>query len=244
MLESLLPLLPEWLGAVAVLMMARLSPRFKRPPLVFKYARRDGLWALGLFALSLGLAWLAMQVNLSALLAPFGPAVHPLAERMLLALVCVVPFVIALLARQQPWRSLGWNRAMLMPALQLGFALAFLTIFLRGKFNSLFAGMQTDALNALWMWLVTALAEETIFRGYIQLRLTTWWGQQAAWLGTAGLFLLWQLPRWAANPESLALNLLIGLVQALLCGWMMRVSGHVVAPALYRAVSAWLLFLS
>ncbi len=236
-------MLPEWLGVIAVLMLATLSPRFKRPPLVFKYARRDGLWALGLFALILAVAiafaWAAPQFFPGV----FSENLLPLANRMLLALVCVAPFMIALLWRRQPWRSIGWNRAMLMPSLQLGFALAFLTIFLRGKFNALFTVMGTDAINALWMWLLAALAEETIFRGYLQLRFTTWWGQRAAWLGTAALFLLWQLPRWVASPQTLVLNLVIGAAQALLCGWIMRQSGNVVASALYRAVSEWLMFL-
>lgn len=243
MLDGLLPLLPEWLGAVAVLMLATLSPRFKRPPLVFKYARRDGMLALSGFAIIMVLAFIFSQVNIGAITAPFSQNLRGLANRMLLALVCAVPFIAALLVRKQPWRSIGWNRAMQMPALQLGFALAFMTIFLRGKFNSLFTGMNADAVNALWMWLVTVLAEETIFRGYLQLRFTTWWGQRAAWLGTAGLFLLWQLPRWVASPDTLVFNLVVGAVQALLCGWIMRQSGHVAASTLYRAVSEWLLFL-
>lgn len=242
-MEALLPLLPEWLGAVAVLMLASISPRFKRPPLVFKYARRDGLFALGVWGVALVVAVILALVNLSGFLPGFGAALQPVTSRLVLALVCVLPAIGLLLQRQQPWRSAGWNRAMQMPALQLGLALGFLAIFLRGKFNSLFTGMGVDALNALWMWLVIALAEETLFRGYIQLRLTTWWGARWGWLGTAGLFLLWQLPRWLMMPEQLLVNLLIGAAQALLCGWIMRQSGHVAASALYRAISEWLFFI-
>lgn len=243
-MEALLPLLPEWLGAVAVLMLASLSPRFKRPPLVFKYARRDGLFALGVFGIALVAAVAFALADLRALTSLFGVGLQPLTARLVLALLCLLPAVGLLLQRQQPWRSAGWNRAMQMPALQLGLALGFLAIFLRGKFNSLFTGMGTDALNALWMWLVIALAEETLFRGYIQLRLTTWWGARWGWLGTAGLFLLWQLPRWLMQPAQLPVNLLIGAAQALLCGWIMRQSGHVAASALYRAISEWLFFIA
>lgn len=243
-MDALLLMLPEWLGAVAVLMLASISPRFKRPPLVFKYAQRDGLFALAVFGVALMAAVTFALVDARSLTSIFGAALQPLTARLLLAVLSLIPAVGLLLQRQQPWRSAGWNRAMQMPALQLGLALGFLAIFLRGKFNSLFAGIGTDALNALWMWLVIALAEETVFRGYIQLRLTTWWGAWGGWLGTAGLFLLWQLPRWLMQPENLIANLIIGALQALLCGWIMRQSGHVGASALYRAISEWLYFIA
>lgn len=238
---DLLTRLPEWLGVVAVLMLASLSPRFKRPPLVFVYARRDGTLALSLFVLVTVLALVLTRVDLSGYLALFNDNLQGTAVRVLLALASAAPVIVALLARQQPWRSAGWNRAVQSPSVQLGLALAFLTIFLRGKFNNLFS-LDPTALTALWLLMLAVLAEETIFRGYIQLRLTTWWGKIPAWLATAGLFLLWQLPRLAANPEALLFNLVSSAVQALLCGWMMRQTGSVIAPAMYRAVSDWLVF--
>lgn len=243
-LDPLIPLLPEWLGVVAILMFARLSPRFRRPPLIFKYARRDGMVALSLYALILAIAFIFTFVNISAFQALFSEPLRNLSYSMLLAAISVVPFITAIIVRKQPWRSMGWNRAMAMPGLQFGLALAFLSIFLRGKFNTLVDGLATNEITALLLWLVLALAEETIFRGYLQLRFTTWWGQLPAWLGTAGLFLLWQLPRWIAQPDQLFFNLVVGAVQALFCGWMMRQSGSIIPSALFRAVSGWLSFVN
>jgi len=41
-----------------------------------------------------------------------------------------------------------------------------------------------------------------------------------------------------------ALPLAIQLAQSLLAGWMMQKSRHILAPTLYRAISAWLTFIS
>lgn len=97
----------------------------------------------------------------------------------------------------------------------------------------------------LLIWLVLALAEETIFRGYIQLRLESYFGQKWGWLATAALYLLWQMPGrlWIMPLAEMWPTLLITLVQALLLGWVMRKSGHVLAPALYRAAAGWLLMI-
>ncbi len=91
------------------------------------------------------------------------------------------------------------------------------------------------------------LAEETIFRGYIQLRLVAVWG---AWLGvvaTAFLFVLWLLPyQLALGQTSIVLLTGLGLafVQGLVQGYLMHKSGHATAPGIYRAFSEWLSLLS
>jgi membrane protease YdiL (CAAX protease family) len=85
--------------------------------------------------------------------------------------------------------------------------------------------------------------EETIFRGYIQLRLNSYLGAKWGWLATAGLFLLWQLPGrlWLFPVDQLWQPVLIATVQGLLCGWMMKKTGHVASSAIFRAFSGWIL---
>ena len=65
----------------------------------------------------------------------------------------------------------------------------------------------------------------------------------AGWLATAALFVLCQLPRLLANPEQLVFNLVLVVGQSVVAGYLMRRSGHVLAPGLYRAVSVWLLLM-
>lgn len=120
-----------------------------------------------------------------------------------------------------------------------------LTLVLRGKFLTLLSGVNQEQANLLLVWALLALAEETIFRGYIQLRLTTFLGSTWGYLATVALYMLWQLPGriWTMTFTELWPTLLISLVQALLLGWIMRKSGHVLAPALYRIAAGWFLLL-
>jgi membrane protease YdiL (CAAX protease family) len=164
-------------------------------------------------------------------------------ERLLVAAGALVPVIVALWRRKQPVRSAGWSREKLNAALQLGLALAFFSIFLRGKFNAVVSGLNSETLGLLAYCLVIVLMEETAFRGFIQPRLASWWGDTAGWLAAAALFVLCQLPRLWPVQENFLFNLVLVLGQSLVAGYLMRRSGHVLAPALYRAVSIWLLFL-
>ncbi len=165
-------------------------------------------------------------------------------QRLTVDGIALAIFALALLGRGQPLLSAGWRRTSLGPGLRLGLALAFLTIFLRGKIFSLLNGISGPEAYALLACLGIGLAEETIFRGYIQLRLCFWLGTRWGWLATAGLYVIWQLPRLAADPASLPLNLLLVAVQGLLLGWLALTSGGVLAPALYHAISEWVGFIS
>jgi membrane protease YdiL (CAAX protease family) len=238
----------EWLGAVAVVMIAGASPLLKKVRRIeFRFARRDATYALSLFAVIYMAAFQFFSNAIFDFLKIFSAKFvgGELAQRMVLAVICLVPFLLAMILRGQPLKSIGWGKENLKPGAILGFLLLVLTIFLRGKFSTLIKGIPQEQANLLIVWLVVALAEETIFRGYIHLRLTSYWGETWGWLATAVLFVLWQLPgRLGILPMAqLWPILLIALVQGLLLGWIMRKSGSVLAPTLFRIAAGWLLLL-
>lgn len=240
--------LSEWLGVVAVVMIAGTSPMLKKIHHIdFRFPQREATFAFSLFALIYVFAFQYFSNQIFAFLPQFAASFPggETAERMLLAVICLLPFIIALIARGQPLKSTGWSRENLRPGLTVGLMLVVLTIFLRGKFMTILAGVSKQQAALLVVWILFSLAEETIFRGYIQPRLVSRWGQWWGWLATAALFTLWQLPgRIWLNPfATLWPSLVIGLVQGLLLGWIMQKSGHVLAPALYRAVSGWLMIM-
>ena len=222
--------LSEWLGVFAVLMIAGVSTRFLRRPLVFVYPKRE-LWvSLGIFALGVVIA-LVMS----------GLTVTPLQMRLAAAGFTVLPVGIALLVRIQPIRSAGWGRATLKPSLFLGFALAILVIFLRGKINLLLGGASAEAGSVLLLLFFVIAAEETIFRGFIQLRLNGSLGERNAWLAAAALHLLWRLPILLVEPAAFPLSLLLEAGQSLLAGYAMQKTGSIIPSTLYRLVSTWLM---
>ncbi len=238
----------EWMGAIAVVMIAGTSPLFKSIRRIdFRFPRREATFALSVFALSYLVAFQYFGNPIFQFLLDFSKILPggELAQRTLLAVVCLIFFLLATFLRGQPLKSIGWGKANFKPGLTLGLLLVIIAIVLRGKFNTMLQGITSEQGGLLLTCLLLALAEETIFRGYIQLRLNSFLGSTWGWLATAALYLLWQLPGrlWVLPFAQLWPTLVVALAQALLFGWIMRKSGHVVTTVLFRAVAAWLLFL-
>ena len=244
-LNPILSQLSEWMGVFAVAMLAGLSARFARRPLQFVYGTRELTYSFSLYALILAAAVFLYQFARPALVAQ-PDASAPLG-RLLLALGCLIPFVLALVLRAQPVRAIGWGGKTLRPALILGAALGLLAIFLRGKVFAVLGGLNGAQGAALVYWLLIALAEETIFRGYLHLRFVSTWGRWPGILITALLYSLWHLPRLLTQSTTTADALLaVGLafVQGVVLSYLMDRTGNVVAPGIYRGISEWLAVLA
>ena len=211
------------------------------------HARRDGIIALSLWAiaflLEIGLTSGVLPVPASFNLATQNSPLAQFGFEPLAAVAAVILVFASMFFRRQPLKSAGWNRLTLRNGLLVGVALGFLTIFLRARFNALFSGLSPVKLNALLLAALVCLAEETVFRGFLLLRLEWWLGKAWGFVLTAGLFTLWRLPLFLAAPEALLINLGATLVQGLLLGWIMQSCGNVVAPAIYAIISTWCNFL-
>jgi len=240
--NSIILYLSEWFGAIAVTLLSGLSARFRKRAVKFQYKRREGFITLGLYGIILLMAYLFYQgiipsnswgvISLKDIDKGF-----PL--QLLVAALSLIPFAIALLVRRQPALSIGWNKVMSRSGLIVGAALGFLTFFLRGKFFTVMNGV---GVNQGWILLATAaivLAEETIFRGYIQLRLMDLFGEQQGWFSTTLLYTLWVLPRLMTDPSTLLVKLAITAIQGLLLGWIFKKNGHILSVAIYRIISDW-----
>lgn len=236
------------MGAFAVVMIAGTSPLLKLIRRIdFRFPLREATFALSVFALSYFLAFQYFANPIFQFLLDFSKILPggELAQRTLLAVICLVLFLLATFLRGQPLKSIGWSKANLRPGLTLGLLLVIITIVLRGKFSTLLQGVSPEQGGLLLACLLLAVAEETIFRGYIQLRLNSFIGVTWGWLATAFLFLLWQFPGrlWVLPFSEVWPSLVISLAQALLLGWIMRKSGHVSTTILFRAVAAWLILI-
>ncbi|MCC6147094.1 MAG: CPBP family intramembrane metalloprotease [Anaerolineaceae bacterium] len=237
--RALILTLSEILGVAAILMLAGLSPRLNIPSVGFKYPRREGLAALSLFILILVLKSL-LALGTAGAAAAADLRSGALEMRLIVAGVGLGVIILALLLRRQPPRSTGWYGKALGGTLRVGFSLVILTIILRGKALLLLNGITPEEARGLVYWLGICLAEETIFRGYIQLRLSWWWGNRWGLVATAFLFLLWEWPLLLTAQTGLLLNLAMSILRVLLLGWIAQKSKHILAPALYRAISQWL----
>ena len=241
--RDLLLLLSEYLGVIAVTMLASISPRLKRRPLIFKYPKREGIIASSLF-----LMILIMNVILHSEGFQIGNTLGLsdqntiLWERLIISFICLAPFVLALLIRKQPLLSTGWNKSIWGSAVRLGISLVFLALFLRGKIFLIINGISAEEGQALLLWLGIAFAEENIFRGYMQPRLSAWSGGRFGWIIAGLFFTLWHLPRLLILPGDLIYNIGYVLIQGMVLGWVFRKGGHALPNILYRTVSEWLWF--
>ncbi len=273
-LSSILPVLVEWMGVIAIVLILGLSPAFKTRPLVFKYPRREGLVALALFLFLVAGLWLAFSQPvlippyvpgqssllkilsglasgagfLSANAAPVHYTPDDMLRQLTISALSMAPFVLALLIRGQPLLSTGLNEKSLRPSLTLGVALGFITIFLRGKIYSLIYSMGPAQINYLAAMAGVGLAEELIFRGYIQLRLSAWLGMRWGWIAASFAFALYHIPSrllvehvgLAALAPSLLMPLLFGLLQ----GWILQKTNNIAGLAIYHAIHNWMIILN
>lgn len=240
-MDQYITFISEWLGVVAVLMIAGVSARLKPRPLIFKYPRREAVISAVLYILILGFSFIYYSLGGRALEMDNQEQVPLLLQRLVLVVLCLLPFGVAIGVRKQPLLSVGWHKAMLGPAFRLGLTLIFLSIFLRGKIFNLIHGVSSAQGMALLLWLAICLVEETVFRGYIQPRLSGFLGKLPGLLVTVLLFAVWQIPRLMYTaPQSLPVGIAFVLLQGLVLGWVMQKSGHVLASTLYRTISEWL----
>ena len=243
--KFLISKLSEFLGVVAVMLIAGTSSGLTFRPVDFKYPKREVRFSALLygvtFLLSLGLYSRFVPQGLFNMASPLDN----LQREITLALISLALGLGLLFYRRQPFLSTGWGKnPNLKTGLRVGLMLVFLTVFLRGKIFALIDGVTTQEGLILLFCIVIALAEESLFRGYIQLRLSAWLGKRNGWMLTSLAFVIWRLPILLFNPAAFWINLLVLAIQSILLGWVMQKSGHVLAPGLYRAVSDWLFYLA
>ena len=237
------------MGVLGLTMLIGISPRIKAiPPVGFKYPQREGKISLSLATVLIIFSILVTLFGNKVSTSQTGanPELSKLLLRTIQSTAAALLVLFLLWRRGQPLKSTGWHPLLGRISIQFGIAVVFLTVFLQGKLFVILEGVDSSLWMAFVLLLIISISEETVFRGYLQMRLASFWNPIAAWMVTAGLFVLWQLPLLLpkldfANGGFYVLLLL--LLRALLVGWMMFKTRHVLAPAIYRALSAWLMLL-
>jgi len=154
-----------------------------------------------------------------------------------------LPAGVWLYRRRVGWEGCGWGRRRVGRALALGAALGAGALLWRARpFAPERMGL-ADTWWALATYTVVALAEETLYRGYLQGRLEAWLGRWWGYLATALLFTAVHLPARLLGGEPLVQTLEYAAVQllpmALLFGGAMAAGGHALASTLLHLAWNW-----
>jgi len=110
--------LSEWLGVIAVVMIAGTSPMLKKIRRIeFRYPRREATFALIFFALIFFFAFLFFSDRLFEPLRAFAGTLvgGEIALRMLIALIALVPLIILLIVRGSCQKAQGGARTISAP---------------------------------------------------------------------------------------------------------------------------------
>ncbi len=255
-------LFSELIGVVAVIRILSITPALKnRRRLIFKYPAREGGAALSIGVLIIVATAAIVRVAgadisqagqfawyPSLLGAPDLPAITPsaIAAQIFFSAALLLIVAASIYLRKQPLLSIGLGRNT-QAGLQLGLALALLTIFIHGKISTIIQGITGIGTSALIMAALTVVGEELLFRGYIQPRMSSWLGDWRGVMATAGLSLAW----WgvvAIGVLPLTGLALVGAIiyralMAVLLGWLMKDSNSLLAPAIYHLAHLWVAFL-
>jgi len=155
----------------------------------------------------------------------------------------LLPMGIWLWRRRAGLVACGWGRARLGKAVIIGALLGAAALLLRAHPFAPERLTVADTWWALVTYSVVALAEETLFRGFLQSRLEGWLGHRLGWLMTALLFTAIHLPARLLGGEPLNQALFYAATQllpmSLFFGAAMWGTQHVAAPTLLHLAWNW-----
>jgi hypothetical protein len=242
--DTLLLIAAEWIGVIALGMLVGISPKVQkiRPlQLLFPHREASVSFSLNIVAFIFGIFLYKYYFTASTEFSVLD--LNVLMQRLILDGIVLLIFLAALIVRKQPIRSALWSKEGLRPGLEFSLLITALVIFLRGKIFAIINGLEAGQGVALVELLVIGLCEATIFFGFTQSRLISRFGDKAGWFMSAALFALWQIIPLAlhgATGQIAVFQVALAAGQGIIACWLAQKGRHVLAPAVYLALSQWL----
>ncbi len=242
--DTLILTFAEWIGVIALGMLAALSPKLQKArPLQFLYPHREASITFSMNIAVFVFSLLVFKYFFTSVTEFTTLDQNVLSQKMILDLIVLLVFGVALIFRKQPLRSALWGKEALRGNLEYALLITALVIFLRGKIFTLINGIETAEGIALLTLLVIGICEVTVFFGFSQPRLISRFGEKTGWMMAALLFALWQIIPLALHGIALQtaiFPILYAVGTGIVLGWTTIKSRHVLAPAVYLALSYWL----
>jgi len=170
-----------------------------------------------------------------------GFVVNGVTNVIINVLLEITPVIIITLLRKESLYSLGITKKNILKSVLIGFIsyiiyFAFMVIMKQYRFP-----FTPHSVISLWSFLnifVLAFAEEVLFRGYLQTRLTEWLGDQRGWILTAFLFSFSHLFLRILSVNMSFSRTLVSCIAifpgALFLGYLFSKCKNVVAPTVFH----------
>jgi membrane protease YdiL (CAAX protease family) len=133
------------------------------------------------------------------------------------------------------WQDLQYRRGHILSAFIMGTLVGGIFLVSAGAAKNLAVVLTKSGLFATMQYLIVGFAEETLFRGYVQVR---WVGALGWWPGfllTSVVMSLFHIPILLLAEHLTLLNALVEVIKimplSLLLGYALQKNGNIVAPA-------------
>jgi membrane protease YdiL (CAAX protease family) len=163
------------------------------------------------------------------------------ARQLLVSAASVVPLAVALRATGSDPASAGLTRALLGRSVGIGLTLAVIWLIVSGAFREL-ASARPEHGYVLIAALSVGLAEEIMWRGYLQSRLVSWLGSRRGISLAAMLFAAFHIPqRWLAGVvgADLILQIVIVALLGVVFGLLQAATRNVTLPVIVHTTIDW-----
>ena len=242
--DTLILTAAEWIGIIALGMLAGLSPKLRNVrPLQFLFPHREASVTFSINIAAFVFSLLIYKYFFTEVTAFTTLNQEVLSQRLILDVIVLTVFGITLVIRKQPLRSALWGKEALRGNLEYALLIAALVIFLRGKIYTIIDGIEMAEGLALLQLLAIGLCEVSFFFGYSMPRLISRFGTRTGWVMAAFLFSLWQIIPMAVHGvvwQTAIFPILYFIGSGIVLGWTTIKSRHVLAPAVFIALSQWL----
>jgi membrane protease YdiL (CAAX protease family) len=133
------------------------------------------------------------------------------------------------------WRDLQYRRGHLLSAFLMGTLVGGIFLVSAGAVKNLAVVLTKSGLFAAMQYLIVGFAEETLFRGYVQVRWVAALGWWPGFLLASAVMSLFHLPILLLADHLTLLNALVEVIKimplSLLLGYALQKNGNIVAPA-------------
>ena len=165
-------------------------------------------------------------------------------NQLIIYLVLFSPVLIAMKARNEPWKSAGVTKINLGKSILVGGLLGLVAIVtctecLRG----ISRGLNTSHMWAFLQFSIVGIGEEFGYRGYLQTRLVAWLGRWQGWLLASFLMAIIHISGLVLVSGKDALTAFLSSAMlipiSLLLGYIMLRTENFVAPAILHTFADW-----